>query len=67
MNQFCCQKGKSEWDALLDSPYTIRVGPEVVEDDDAWWEEDFLRDKLGDPEEATVRFEELSRALFAIP
>lgn len=57
MNQFCCQKGKSDCSAFLDSLYTIRAAPgeevpDGVEDDE---EECFLRDRLCDPEEATVR------------
>lgn len=32
MNQFCCQKGKSDSEGLLDSLSTIRLGPEEDED-----------------------------------
>lgn len=60
MNQSRCQKGKLYSGASLDSLYTIRAAPEAevlagveVEEEE---EEVFLRDRLGDPEEATVRY-----------
>ena len=52
MNQFCCQKGNSDTEFLLASLYTIRVGPEAVVEVEE--EEGFLRDRLCDPEEATI-------------
>ena len=52
MNQFCSQKGNSDAEFLLVSLYTIRVGPEaVVEVEEG---EGFLRDRLCDPDEATI-------------
>lgn len=57
MNQFCCQKGKSESDCLPGSLTTTRVEP-VVDEIDGWAEDEdeegFLRVRLGEPEEATV-------------
>ena len=56
MNQFCCQKGRSDSDGDLDSLRTTRVGPtEEEEDADGEAEEEgFLRVRPDDPEEATV-------------
>lgn len=45
MNQFCCQKGNSESEGLLDSLSTIRLGPvgDEEEEDGGAEEEGFLR------------------------
>lgn len=58
MNQLCCQNGTSDSEGFLDSLYTIRVDPDCGCEE----EEGFLRDRLCDPEEATVRPDLLSRS-----
>lgn len=55
MNQFCCQKGNSGSEARLGTVTRPTTRPGSVEDDGAEELEGFLRLKLGEPEEATVR------------
>lgn len=51
MNHVCCQKGNSGSEARLGIVTLPTTRPGSVEDE----EDGFLRVKLGEPEEATVR------------